>query len=156
MKKFLIKIKNKKGYALLFTIMIISVISVITAGLISTSTKQLILSSLAKNSQTAFYQADTAGDCALYTDLAKTTEQIQEFIDTGDGLDCGGKKLFISGDTSNYTLMPNDVLGSNTPCFSISIEKTGIDTKIVAKGYNICNLNNPRVVEREIQISYEE
>ncbi len=157
MKNFLIKIKNQKGYALLFTIMIISIISVITAGLINASTKQLILSSLARNSQLAFYQADTAGDCALYVDLVKTTEEIKKFIENGDLLSCGGDNLIISGEAEkNYSLTSKEFLGTNNPCFSINITKKDTSTVISAKGYNICDLSNPRVVEREIQISYEE
>lgn len=155
MKKFLIK--NKKGYALLFTIMVISVISVITAGLINASTKQLILSSLAKNSQVAFYQADTAGDCALYMDLVKTVDEIRKSIENNEPFVCGDQKLFTSGNPeSDYFLTPDDILGTNKPCFVIETRKSGISTRILAKGYSMCDLDNSKVVEREIQISYEE
>lgn len=154
MKKLISKGKEfQKGYALLFAILIISAISVVTAGLINTVYKQLILSLLAKDSSSAFYQADTAMDCGMYADLANKLD--------GDTLDCGGFDLQINKlDNGDYDLLPpeND---SNDPCFRISIDKNEItgdfDTKeIRARGYNICDMTNPKTVEREIVIRFEE
>lgn len=156
MKKNLLKIKNQKGYALLFTIMIISVISVITAGLLNAATKQLILSSLAKDSQIAFYQADTAGDCALYFDLTNTPEEIESYI--GKTFTCGGFDLDVSGSTEEYLLSPPQYISeSSDPCFRINVKKNATTeaTEVSAKGYNICDLDNPRAVERAITVRYD-
>lgn len=161
MKKFFVKNKNEKGYALLFAILIISAISVVTAGLINTIYKQLILSLLAKDSSSAFYQADTAVDCAMYADL--NVSSLDSWKDQTT-LKCGGFDLNIQKkeDGSYDLLPPEDVLKSNDPCFKISVYRVvgTVDTfntdKIEAKGYNVCNTSNERVVEREIIVNFEE
>ena len=142
----------------MFTLMIVSVISVVTAGLINTVSKQLILSSLAQDSQAAFYQADTAGDCALYADRKNPSN----IIATGGSWSCGGLALTVSVTGTGYTIYPNSSVGNSTnPCFRIDVTKdTGTfgitKTEIAAKGYNICDVGNIRTVEREIKINFEE
>lgn len=171
MLKFFTKNKKQKGYAILFTVVIVSAISVITAGLSNAAYKQLILSSLAKDSQTAFYQADTAGDCALYADLVEYPKLLEPtpfgiFSTPDTPWPCGGLNLIIvpvtGGDlSSGYRLNPPEE-DSLDPCFRINVIKdtTSIPpltiTTITAKGYNICKISNLRTVEREIKITHEE
>jgi hypothetical protein len=151
------KIKKQKGYAILFTVIIIGAISALTAGLSNTIFKQLILSSLVKSSQSAFYQADTAWDCALYADLVNPSD----IVNTEGHWTCGNSNLNISPTGGgSYTIYPA-IEDSTTPCFRIDVTKTKnqieptvTDTQILAKGYNICDKSNPRVVEREIEINY--
>lgn len=172
MKNLLTKNKRQKGYAILFTVVIVSALSIITAGLTNTAYKQLVLSSLAKDSQSAFYQADTAGDCALYADQVEyegkykaTPTRLPSIFDSIPGtFTCGGLSLVItalSGNLNNgYSLMPQNE-NADAPCSRINVTKT-IDaggakiTTISAKGYNICNTNNLRTVEREILITLKE
>lgn len=151
---------NQKGYAILFTVIIVSAISVITAGLTNAAYKQLILSSLAKDSQAAFYQADTAGDCALYADRLNPGS----IITTGGSWNCGGLNLDVTllGGGS-YRMHPVTAVGTSVnPCYRIDVTKDSVSTpgvvktKISAKGYNICNTTNLRTVEREIEIKFEE
>lgn len=162
MNKFLLKNKNQKGYAILFTVIIVSAISVITAGLTNAAYKQLILSSLAKDSQAAFYQADTAGDCALYADrvLGATAPNVTT---TGGSWTCGGATLTVTPTGGgSYTIYPSGSEGTSlNPCFRITATKSTIAgpltvTTISAKGYNICNTSNLRTVEREIRIVFQE
>jgi len=159
MKKFLMKNKNQKGYAILFTIVIVSAVSVITAGLTNAVYKQLVLSSLAKDSQSAFYQADTAGDCALYADRVNPGG----IITTGGSWSCGGSSLTVTPTTGvGYTIYPTPADENSTdPCFRIDVTKDNstpliMKTTIKAKGYNFCDKANPRTVEREIKIEYED
>lgn len=162
MKKNFTKIKNQKGYAILFTVIIVSAISVITAGLTNTAYKQLVLSSLAKDSQSAFYQADTAADCALYADRVEAFKTPPNIFTVGTWT-CGEVDLIVTDlGSGSYTLYPTSAISSSlNPCFRIDVTKDNsaspiIRTSISAKGYNICNVNNLRTVEREIKIDYEE
>lgn len=156
------KFNGNKGYAIMFAIILIGAISVIIAGLTSTTYKQLVLSSLAKNSQIAFYQSDTATDCAFYADLIANNQDPSPFTVPGGSWSCGNLKLVINplnDGYGSYNLDPSsDFQKTINPCFSISVKKTpsadGYDTQIKAKGYNICNKDNPRVVEREIEVNY--
>jgi hypothetical protein len=161
------KINKKGGYAILFTVIVISAISVIAAGLSSSAYKQLILSSLARDSQLAFYQSDMATDCALYAEwiVAETNPTLFR-TDQGTWA-CGKRDLTISYEDRAegayfYRLSPSDpTTDSSKGCFYIDVLKTPdpeaegeFKTKIKAKGYNLCDMNSPRTVEREIEINY--
>lgn len=163
--KKILKNKNQKGYAILFTVVIVSAISVITAGLSNTAYKQLVLSSLAKDSQSAFYQADTASDCALYIDRIIGTSNPPNVLTTGGSWTCGGTTMDVTVPVAggNYTVYPTSAnQTSSDPCFRIDVTKDLISnpgvvkTRISAKGYNICNKNNLRTVEREVVVNFEE
>ncbi|MCC6323258.1 pilus assembly PilX N-terminal domain-containing protein [Candidatus Nomurabacteria bacterium] len=169
MKNFLRK-KNKKvlalslskGYALLFTMVIVSVIMVIATGISRSISKQLILSATALNSQIAFYEADTAGECALYASQVKILNLIVDPFTLKGTLDCGqaenGNTITLdvteTGAGSNiYNLIPD--LSLRGPCFNIEVDESGIPSTIKAYGYNICNLpTNNNLVERGIEIEY--
>lgn len=152
------KNNKNKGYAILFTMVIVSAVSLIAAGLSSTSYKQLLLSSLVRDSQTAFYNADTASECALYSYFVKSFDMIN-----GNQFTCGkdknGDHVFnISKTGSDYTLSPEEEDSPN-PCFRIGVTETIGATKTTiqmkSKGYNICDIDNTRAVEREIQVDFE-
>ena len=166
MRNIFTKNKKQKGYAILFTVVIVSALAIITAGLTSTITKQLILSSLAKDSQSAFYEADTASDCALYADQVEYEGKYKvpnSSIFDGTAWHCGGLNMLIEnteGDlTKGYSLSPQ-APSVNDPCFRINVKKSTDNgtkvTTISAKGYNICNTGNLRTVEREILTTLRE
>ncbi len=154
-------IKTKeKGYAILFAVVIISVISVIAFGLSSSTYKQLILSSLASDSQVAFFQADTGSECGLYADMVEHLNEasISPWL-------CGvtvnqDNTTFMIDETSTgipgYTLTP--INPGTAPCFDIVVTNDTVSappvTTMRARGYNNCDKNNMRTVEREIQITY--
>ena len=157
--------KTQDGYAILFAVIMIGIILAISVGLSDIAYKQLVVSSVANDSQLAFYQSDTATECALYEDFISGAfpatsppvpippAQISCGVDTtGTNYTLGVTYAPVSGGSSEvYTLSaPNP--NSINPCFAIIVTRdttTGA-TKIAAKGYNICNKTNPRTVEREI------
>lgn len=166
MIKIYSKNKYQKGFAILFTIVIVSAISVITAGLSNAAYKHLILSSLAKDSQAAFYQADTASDCALYADRVVAVND-PTFPTTPANWLCGTSSgvanlTVVPGINGGFSINPKSPIDTSlTPCFRIVVTKDIsvppiVKTTIQAYGYNICNKLNLRTVEREIQTDYQE
>lgn len=154
---------KENGYAILFTVVVVSVISLIAIGLSNASYKQLVLSSLAKDSHLAFYQSDTAAECALYLD-----NKLEMAMPPGlwsCGLDSSGNNYNLDvqppdisdPNTTVYVLKPDPMISvSGTPCFSINITKNNITftNNIKARGYNICDTNNPRTLERMTEVDY--
>jgi hypothetical protein len=136
-------------------------------GLSSTAYKQVIISSAARDSQSAFYAAEIASECVLYSD-----NQTDTFsgASTTTSLSCGLKPSgsnyvlditkAVVGSVTTYTLTPSGSDGTSAdPCFRATVKKDTTNPAVVAtelkvKGYNICNLSNIRTVEREIEISY--
>lgn len=147
------KTKNG-GYAILFTVVVVGIISMITIGLANSAYKQTVLSSVARDSATAFYQADIGSECALYADkmdFFRDDQTLTEF-------NCAGYNLRYAGLTSDgYNLSPENEI-SSAKCFRINVVKTNngdaLLTDVVSKGYNICNKSKLRTVERGIKVSY--
>ena len=149
------KIKKEGGYAILFTVVVVGIISMITIGLSNAAYKQMVLSSVARDSTTAFYQADIASECALYADRMEFLKELQPlptFSCATHTLKYGHIAL-----SNLYTLNPESET-SSSKCFRIEVTKTedndSIATKVEAMGYNICNKSNKRTVERAIEINY--
>lgn len=63
------KIQKNKGFVILFSMLVSSLILLISAGIFNVVQKEVVLSSSARESQRAFYAADSALECALYVDL---------------------------------------------------------------------------------------
>ncbi|NVN97284.1 hypothetical protein HXX01_03595 [Candidatus Nomurabacteria bacterium] len=162
--------RNNKGYAILFTIVVVGIISMIAIGLSNAAYKQMVLSSVAKDSTTAFYQADIASECALYADSKDFFLDSKESSDGSITFPCAGSgnnlkyshlASTISGidnkKTSVYELSPQDE-NIRSKCSRIKVTKTESDTSITTKvealGYNICNKSNLRTVERAIEVNY--
>jgi hypothetical protein len=174
---------TKNGYAIMFTVILVSIISLIGIGLSNTTYKQLLLSSGAKDSQVAFYMSDMATECALYAD--NSSDEKIDFTDPENPpqatIECGIKEngdpyileldpesyLDSSLDSGNgYSLKPQGLEDSNEPCLRIAVGKKDITetiegeevfytkTTIRASGYNICNQSSPRTVERTIEVRY--
>lgn len=64
-----ISFKDKKGFTLLFAILVSVLVLAVGASIISIALKQVILSGAGRESQFAFYAANTGLECALYWDL---------------------------------------------------------------------------------------
>src|SRR5688572_20777703 len=64
-------LSEKKGFALLFTVLIVTLLLSVSLGISNMTFKQTILSNLAKDSLVAFYDADGALDCGLYYDIGR-------------------------------------------------------------------------------------
>ena len=160
--------KNKGGYAMLFTVVVVSAISVITAGLTNIAYKQLTLSSLAKDSQTATIWADTANECALFFEQVAIKHLLGQNPLTNEWT-CGGINFEINwGEMDglnsyesgiyNYELSAEDDQ-SKQPCFEFSVESVQDDSQvknvtIESSGFNICDKQNIRAVERSYRINY--
>ena len=156
------KNKANNGYAMLYTIIIISIIMTISISLSNSIAKELLLASVAKDSQTAFYQADIATECGLYLQFKKGTAANFNIPTGGSGtFSCGVDSVghAIDFNVSNpsgkiYDLTPTNI-GSG-PCFNIHIDDTQSSPNrlIEARGYSQCDNNVPNRVERALDVYY--
>ncbi|MFA7192019.1 MAG: hypothetical protein WC089_01830 [Candidatus Paceibacterota bacterium] len=147
--------KNQKGYAILYTVVIISIIMTIAIGLSNAVNKQLILSSVARDSQSAFYQADTAIECALYIQFKNPGYVAGKDFDCGLKADGSDVTLTAQGGGGVFTLKDNSI--TSGPCFEIYVDESNNtpDNRVIkASGYNECNPASPKRVERSFEVRY--
>lgn len=135
--------KNNKGFVILFAITISSILLAIALGVANIALKEVKFGTNARDTNNAFFAADSGIEYALFTDKPPT---------------------------SPYTLTPPETsrswpltftgLGSTgQSCAKVTIVKTDTPTTtITSKGYNMgdasCDSTNPDRIEREIITSY--
>lgn len=148
-------LQSQKGFAMLFTVLVVSLILSIALGISNLTFKQTILSNLAKDSQISFYEADAAVECAIYYDSTGV------FADTSNpgvygALACGDDTFTINSveSFSDYLVFTQTSAISSGPCASFSVDKRSLPQTIIqARGYNICG-ESPRKVERALEVKY--
>jgi len=161
------KIKSKnKGFAILFAVLISSLLLAVGFSVYNISVKELVISNFEAGSRQAMYSAQSGMECALYWGSLPLSQIKDSFpqISAGSSKDftCGqgvmGIKL-LDGSAPSYTkpnisfLMYLSPAGDSGPCAQVFVTLSDISTsstpkKITSRGYNICNADNTRRVER--------
>ncbi len=147
-----LELSSSGGFALLYTVVIISLLLTIAISISDTSLKQGVLSGLAKDSQIAFYQADAGAECALYYDVALAAFPFGGGTPPPGTMTCGSASIPLTSSTGSYFIY--ETTTGSAPCFSVRIDKSNpAQTKIESRGHNICGAS-PRQVERAIKVRY--
>lgn len=69
----------QKGFTLLLAALVAAIVLALGSSIYSIAKKQVTLSSLGRDSQFAFYAADTAAECALYYDVRFSADPTRSF-----------------------------------------------------------------------------
>jgi hypothetical protein len=164
--------QKNKGYILLMSVLVASIILAISLGVYALSIKDLILAGYLKDSAIAFGAADKGIECALYWDRSAPQDGLPYTIFTTStqyvSLDylllpppvCDTSRLDTLASwrsvnapdpttgTTNFTLTFPD----NT-CAEIEVFKeSSATTTIISNGYNTCDVTSPRRTQRTIQV----
>jgi Tfp pilus assembly protein PilX len=161
---------NNKGFTLLIAVLVSSLLLAIGLSLTDFAVKQLIISSAGRESQFAFYAADTGIECAFYWDFKYGSDTAfattSASLPPSSGIKCNGQDIAASPwtITSNATRATTTFAFNFLPqpyCVIVSIGKWGSTTTIESRGYNVgtvsgsnCTSSNPRRVERAIRVRY--
>lgn len=145
-----------RGFALFYTMIMITVVTTIAFGLASITFKQKALSSLAYDSQAAFYAADTGMECAL----AKNQEILNPTYNPNSVITCFDFAPNRFGQFMQLTNTPGSpdvwsISSRSEPCFSFEFlppqAPNILRPSFSAKGYSTCQPNRVRYVERNIR-----
>jgi len=160
------RLKHKKGYLLLFAVVISSIVLAIGLGIFNIVNKALILASAGRSSQIAFYASDSGIECALFWDLKHVGLSTTVFATSTasapptSGVMCNNEDIAstwtISGKTESTAKTTFNLNLSNGTCATVVVSKTesGGRTKIESSGFNTCGFLNPRRIERAIRVNY--
>lgn len=162
-------IKNKKqknkAFVMLFAVVLSSIILSITLGLANITLKELNFTTSAKNTNDAFFAADTGAECALYYDLVGVSSAFG--VPPPPNAVCAGTIVDLNNGTGTpadpwvFYLHPLGTLGKACAVVSVSRD-TAVPpvTTIISKGYDTggdtpdCTSTNPNRVERQIELTY--
>ena len=156
MKIHLLTKKNKKningnhnnGFTLLMATLISSLVLSLGISIFNIVIKELTLSSYGRDSQFAFYAADTGAECALFWDI-KERAFATSSVST---IECNGQTIQGVGGSGNSTFTLN--FPPETYCAVVDVIKNDGNTTVESRGYNTCESSSPRRVERGIRITY--
>src|SRR3989344_1549773 len=130
---------GNKGFALLYAVMISSMLLAIALGVTDISLKEIKFGTSAKDTNEAFFAADTGAECALFYD--KSTGGV--FITgTSPSITCNNDTFTANESPTSYWKFVLTGLGSEEKgCAKVTVDKTDLApcnslTCIVSKGYN--------------------
>jgi Tfp pilus assembly protein PilX len=147
---------QQRGFTLLLATLLASLMLVLAASMFTLVQKEVILSSLGRDSQFAFYAADSAAECALYWDFRH-----QLFSKGSAGLNptCDGQILDVpavfpgNGVPVTFEYEPNGF------CATVTVTKQAAypNTTISSRGYSTsCAMieSSARTLERAVELRY--
>ena len=166
---------SQRGFTLLLAALVSSIVLALGTSIFQIAQKELTLSSIGRDSQFAFYTADTAAECALFWDFrynyfATTTP-------SGVTPTCDGQTLLpfdiqpaqSQPYTYPYTMTSQQVdlfleaSSATDYCAQVMVTKTldattnAVQTTIRADGYSTsCDTitTNPRALQRSVELHY--
>lgn len=158
---------TKKGFTLFTAVLFSSMLLVIGLSLVAFALKQTLISSIGRESQFAFYAADSGIECTLYWDLVNNIFPTSTDSILPSGSTCNGSPLVFSftQTLSSATTTFAFSLSSNR-CVAVTIGKNldndgFINTLVESRGYNAalvsgstCNPTSFRSVERALRLRY--
>ena len=160
--------KPVRGLTLLIAVILSSVVLSVALSLLDITYKQIILTSSAKQSQFAFYSADSAMECALYWDQKMDAFSYTASSYLTSGITCadasGNVQTIFPLAAPNSSSQSGSVRTTviNLPCTGggtsgqVTISKpSGSGTAtIFATGYSSCSSSDPRRIERGVKATY--
>ncbi len=147
------------GFAIIFAVLIGSIFLFLGIFIAHVSFKEIILSSAGKQSETAFFAADTGTECALYWDFRvggtfpkSSSESVRSPIT------CNGTSVPVALEASTATAATSTFTLNFSPkgCVLVKVGKTvSGSTVIESRGRNECTSGvNPSRVERALRVRY--
>lgn len=149
------KLQRSRGFVLLFVVVISSIILAITLSIANISFKEIKFSTSAKDTNEAFFAADTGAECALFND--KTTGN--SFVQSGGSgvVSCLGGNIALSGAYPTWSFILSGLGSGGQGCAKVTVDKSVSPTAIISKGYNnggASCVSNSNTVERQLELSY--
>lgn len=160
--------KNKKAFTVLFAVIVSSLILALGLGIVAITMKEVKLSGTGRDSQLAFYAADSGSECAMYNDLVKTYFATSSSSAKDPTIKCNNVDITATttssteASASSTFRMYMEYNGTspvkNKPCVDVSVSKYIVNntekTTIDARGYNTCDEDNTRRLERGYRVEY--
>lgn len=152
-------VKPLRGFTLLMAVLVSGILLSLGFAIYNIVSKELILTSSGRESQFAFYAADSGIECALYWDYQRSAFSTSSPTQPEcGGSPVGGYEVSFDAGSGTYTTTFNFSLGESEtdPCVSVEVSRLENPTRttLTAAGYNTCVTTSPRRLERSIQVRY--
>ncbi|KKS11174.1 hypothetical protein A2643_01835 [Candidatus Nomurabacteria bacterium RIFCSPHIGHO2_01_FULL_39_220] len=161
--------KLKSGFVILFAVTLSALLLSIAIGVTNIAFKELRFGTNARDTNDAFFAADTGIECALIYDKSTTGLFVHNPpISSSFSITCNNRPITVTENSTSYWTFHVPGLGSTTQsCAIVTVDKTdpGDSTTvpvfvITSKGYNTGSQNNnfcnppTNAVERQLEVRY--
>jgi hypothetical protein len=154
--------QGSPGFTILLAALVASLVLSIGISIYSVARKSVTLSTLGRDSQFAFYAADTAAECALYWD--DSSRDAFSTTTPAATISCDQDTATVEVTNASWpgmelTVGDDNTLEPNGRCAIVTVTKrdTAPQTTIRADGYNVpCSerTTNPRTLQRSVELNY--
>jgi len=157
----------KKGFTLFVALVVASAVLLGSYAVGNALFTQLKQSSSNRDSQKAFAAADNGLECAQYWDAQGESAFAPSPLVSTTNIECGGKIISSDDDIGSLpdsvvifnaaTTTQNifEVTYDDSTCAVVSVVKDNNDyTTIESRGYNVCDPDAPRRIERAVRVRY--
>jgi len=161
------KIKENKGFVLLFAVTLAAIFLSIALGVGQIALKEVNFSTSAIDTNNAFFAADTGAECALLYDYPSVNGNTSVFIDgKNPQLYCDNNTTAITATETGtgtliWTFIVSGLGSTGQGCSIVTVDKTVTVphpiTTVTADGYNLggSSCTKPaNAVERELSTTY--
>lgn len=145
---------SSRGFALLVAVVLTSVLLSVGLALLDITYKQILLSTTAKQSETAFYAADSALECALYWDQQHGSFS---YASAASSITCDTTSIPVTSSvssgvrTSRYAV---PCTGGGVSADVTIYKSSSGSSSLYASGYNTCSVTDERRLERGLKATY--
>lgn len=150
--------KNRsRGFTILLAALIASLVLALGISVFTIAQKQLILSSIGRNSQYAFYAADTAAECALYFDMRHAAFNPSAPVTP---ISCDGDTTIdVTHGDLVYPVVYEFEFEPNGYCTEVTVTKNDVHPRTIihADGFSVpCSdvQTSGRVLQRSVELTY--
>jgi len=139
---------------------VMGVLLLIATGIVNLSVKQSLISNSGRESQLAFYAADTGMECALFWDVKNPSAEQSAFATTTTSVINCNKDAFNTGNEwtvggASVSVLPVITFLPEPYCAKVTVTKNANGTTLVESlGYNTCDSSSGRRVERAVRATY--
>ncbi len=145
------------GFTILLAALVASLVLTLGISIFSIAQKQVILSSLGRSSQFAFYAADTAAECALYWDVR--FDYFGSTTPVGVTPACDGKPLVITGAPGTYPYTMSFEFEPNGYCARVAVIKDSQNPRTIIHGDGFSTACadvavSGRALQRSVELHY--
>lgn len=149
------KIQKNKGFVILFAVTLSAIVLSIALGVASIALKEIKFGTSAKDTNDAFFAADTGAECALVND--KSTGSA--FISNPPTITCNHNPIPLAENPSLvWSFIISGLGNGGQGCAKVTVNKNISPTKIISNGHNNgggsgCSPGQ-NTVERQIELNY--
>lgn len=146
---------KEQGFTIFIAMIVMGTLLLISSSIVNLAVKQSFISSSGRESQYAFYAADTGIECALFWDVKNPATEITAFSRAGTSeINCNySLPQVVGGPVATSTFW---IFFTPDPyCAKVNVSKAVSGATLIESfGYNTCDTSNPRRVERAVRVSY--